>query len=203
MQEFLVRPFVASLLSRALAFLVLLGAFATPAVAEAASAQDHLKAKQAELTALVKSEASDKLTAAFDELLDYPALAEASLGDEWSKLSETQRADFQKLLVTLIQRAYKKSIKETLSYDISFLGEENATKGKLVHTVAKHKTDARKEPLRIDYVLHQTGGKWRVIDIVTEDSSLVANYKSQFRRVIEKKGFSGLIELMAKKVAES
>lgn len=190
-----------SFVSGALALALLVGAAFAPGVAHAASAQDHLKAKQAELSALVKSEATEKLTTVFDELLDYTALAEGSLGDQWGKLSEDQRSEFRKLLVTLIQRAYKKSIKETLSYDISFLGEASEAKGTLVRTVAKHKTDARKEPLRIDYLLHQAGGKWRVVDIVTEDSSLVANYRAQFRRVIEKKGFAGLIEVMAKKVA--
>lgn len=202
MENSFARPQLRRLFPIVFALATLVGAVLSPTVARAETAQEHLKAKQTELTELVKADATAKLVAVFDEVLDYDALAEASLGDEWPKLSAAQRGDFKKLLVTLIQRAYKKSIKETLAYDVSFVGQDDAAKGKLVRTVAKHKTDARKEPLHIDYVVHQVGGKWRVIDIVTEGSSLVANYKSQFRRVIEKKGFSGLLELMAKKADE-
>jgi len=183
-------------------FAVLVGS-ASPARAE--SAETYLKAKQAQLAALVTQsgpESDKKLTATFDEVLDYDALAKDSLGDNWEKLKPEERKQFQELLTTLVQRAYTKNIRDTLAYDITFKGEQDAARGKLVRTVAKHKTDQRKEPIAIDYLAHDVGGKWRVLDIITEGSSLVGNYKSQFKRIIDKSNFSGLIEKMKLKVAE-
>jgi ABC-type transporter MlaC component len=45
-------------------------------------------------------------------------------------------------------------------------------------------------------------GGWRVFDIVTEGSSLVHNYKHQFRRVIKKHGLAGLLKRMRAKLEE-
>jgi phospholipid transport system substrate-binding protein len=42
-------------------------------------------------------------------------------------------------------------------------------------------------------------GKWQIYDIVTEGSSLIRNYRNQFRRVIEKKGFDELLRRMKAK----
>lgn len=179
--------------------------FAWGTAALAASAQDYLKTKQSELTALIQdssAEGQKKLTKTFDELLDYDALARDSLADQWGKLTPDQQKEFQGLLVTLVQRAYTKNLKDTLNYDVAFKGQDDAARGKLVRTLASHKTDKRKEPISIDYLVHEKGGKWQVIDIVTEGSSLVANYKSQFRKLIEKKGVSGLLERMKEKAAE-
>lgn len=196
MTQFL-RPFFAFLLT-ALCFV--------SSTAHAAAAQDYLEAKQKELTVLIKqpkSAANDqKLTLTFDALLDYDAFAKNSLVDEWASLSPAQRDEFKSLLTTLVQRSYTKNIRDTLDYNITFKGESEAKAGKLVRSVAKHKTDARKESVHIDYLVHQVGGKWRVYDIITEGESLVGNYTNQFRRVIKKDGFSGLIAKMRKKADE-
>jgi phospholipid transport system substrate-binding protein len=176
---------------------------ATPAWA--AGAEDYLKAKQQELTSVVqqpKSAESDaELQRKFDALLDYATLARDSLGEEWGKLDAAQQSEFQSLLRTLVQRAYTKNIRETLDYDVSFGGEMDAKAGKLVKSVATHKTDKRKEPIQIDYLVHQVDGQWRVMDIITEGSSLVANYRGQFKKIIAEKGVSGLLERMRQKAA--
>ncbi len=188
-------------------FLVLLGLslFLVTGVASAASAaQGYLETKQRELTEIIKqpkSTANDqKLTTTFDALLDYDAFAKNSLEGEWEKLSTADRENFKKLLTVLVQRSYTKNIRSTLDYNIIFKGEQPAKAGELVQTIAKHKTDKRKEQLRIDYLVHQVSGKWRVFDIITEGESLVSNYKSQFRRIVSKDGFPGLLKRMQEKV---
>jgi len=172
----------------------------------AAAAEEYVKAKQTELTALIKKprtpESDATLIKLFDGLLDYEALAKDSLGEEWGKRTPDEQKEFQKLLSTLVQRAYTKGIRDTLDYDVTFRGEIEGKSGKVVQTVATHKTDKRKEPVHIDYVVRSAGSVWRVVDIVTEGSSLVANYRNQFRRVIEQKGFPGLLEKMRAKAAE-
>jgi phospholipid transport system substrate-binding protein len=169
----------------------------------AENAEAYMKARHTELTALVTSDApKPKLTAAFDALLDYDALAQSSLQMEWGKLTPEQRKEFQDLLTVLVQRAYTKNIRDTLNYAVEFRGEVDAPNGKLVKTVAKHKTDAHREPITIDYLVAESSGKWKVKDIVTEGASLVSNYRNQFRKIIDKQGYVGLIEKMKKKAAE-
>ncbi len=180
-------------------FLIALPAFGT-------SATEFLKAKQAELKTLIQkpqSPANDTaLKRRFDALLDYDVLAKQSLEDHWEKLSSEKRKEFQSLLETLVRRAYTRSIRDTLDYDIKFKGQTSSKGGQVVQTVATHKTNKRKEPIDIDYVLRRAGGSWKVVDIVTEGSSLVSNYRNQFNRVIEKKGFADLLKRMRAKVDE-
>ena len=72
--------------------------------------------------------------------------------------------------------------------------------GTVVATVSKNKTDARKAAVAVDYVLVQRDGKWRVVDVIIEGSSLVNNYRSQFTKVIKKKGFAELVVKMKSKL---
>ncbi|MGE3670067.1 MAG: ABC transporter substrate-binding protein, partial [Polyangiaceae bacterium] len=61
------------------------------------------------------------------------------------------------------------------------------------------KTDKREEPLSIDYVVATERGSLKIIDIVTEGSSHTRGYRSQFKRILKKKGWDELIRLMKKK----
>lgn len=166
--------------------------------------EGFVKNKQGELSSLLKKGKSaaneKKLESVFDQMLDYETLARESLGKYWDERSEEERKEFQDVLKRLVRNAYRKNLKKTLDYEVSFKGESKAKKGVLVKTVAKSKKNDREEPVAIDYVLHKVDGKWRVYDIVTEGSSLVNNYRSQFRRVIKQKSFKVLMERMKKKL---
>jgi phospholipid transport system substrate-binding protein len=191
------RRYVLSLLA-AFAFV-----FALPQVAAAEqSPEAFVKGQQAKLSKLLqKGKSADaKVDAAFDEMLDYDSLAKESLGKHWGAQKEEDRKEFKGVLKRLVRNAYRKNLKKTLDYDVTYKGASDAKKGKLVRTVAKSKNDKREEPVSIDYLVHKVNGKWRVYDIVTEGSSLVRNYKSQFNRVIKKKGFGVLLGRMKKKL---
>lgn len=159
-----------------------------------------MKAKQAELVSLVKKNDNAKLDRAFDDILDYSALAQESLGELWGERTATERADFQKLLTELVRGAYRKSIKRTLSYDVEYKGETQIESGTLVRTVAKSRENAREEPISLDYGMHEVGGRFRIRDIVTDGASLVSNYRNQFRRIVKQHGFPELLNRMRKKV---
>ncbi len=180
--------------------LVLAFTLGFPALASASEAESFMKGKHGELTSLVKQNKDKKLEQLFDEVLDYDALAKASLGDEWEKRSADERAEFQKLLTGLVRAAYRRNLKKTVNYDVKFLGETAGQGGILVRTEAHNRGNAREEPVSIDYLMHQVNGKWRIADIVTEGTSMAATYRNQFRRVIKKDGFAELLKRMQRKL---
>jgi phospholipid transport system substrate-binding protein len=186
----------------AAAAVIVTSLYAAPA--RAAAAEDFVKAKHAELSDLLRQDKSKarekKLEAVFEAMLDYDTLARESLGEYWEERSDTQRRAFRELLQGLVQRAYRKNLDKTLSYDVTFHGEEAARRGKLVKTIARSKKNKREEPLSIDYLVHDAGGSLKVFDIVTAGSSLLNNYKNQFRRIIRKHGFEELMRRMQKKL---
>jgi phospholipid transport system substrate-binding protein len=179
-------------------------AFGSSAVAGEDTANAFMKGRQAELAALVKkggqTESVRKVETIFDSMLDYDALAQRSLRDHWAARSEVERREFQDTLKRLVQRAYRKNLDRTAAYDVRFEGETRADDAFLVRTVAQSRTNAREEPISIDYVVRKIGGAWRIQDIVTEGSSLVNNYHQQFNRIIKKDGFAELLRRMKNKL---
>jgi len=171
------------------------------------SAQEFIQSRQSQVTALLHqspgAQRDKQIAGILDGMIDYEGLAKSSLAAHWADLTEPQRKDFTDVLKRLVQRNYEHSIKGILDYRVDFLGEEPGPEGALVHTRARATTDQREEPITIDYrVASPSSGTFRVIDVVTEGSSLVSNYKSQFHRVIQKDGFEALLKRMKDKLAK-
>jgi phospholipid transport system substrate-binding protein len=180
-------------------------AFTQSGVAHAGAATDVVKTKQTALFGLLKQPSAGsqpKISALFDEMLDYQALAEASLGKEWAGRTDAEKAQFSDLLKQLVRRSYERNLKKTLNFNIEYLGEDPANGAITVKTKAVSKTDAREEPIEIAYKMVEKNGAWRVQDIVTEGVSLVSSYRSQFTKIVKKDGFPVLIQKMKDKLAK-
>lgn len=174
----------------------------TPVALAGASAEDFVKAKQTELMSLVKQGKGDKeVDKVFDQVLDYRVLAEAALGEHWADRTPAEREEFTSLLSQLVRASYRKNLKKTLGYDVTYQGTEKGKDGDIVRTVAKNTKDAREEPMSIDYVVRAQGSGQRIVDVVTEGSSMVGNYRSSFNRIMKKGGFAEVLKRMRKKVA--
>ncbi len=177
-------------------------ALAVAPVALAGSAEDFVKAKQAELMKLVKAGKADaEVDKIFDQVLDYRVLAEAALGEHWADRSAAEKDEFTTLLSKLVRSSYRRNLKKTLGYDVTYKGTEKGKDGEVVRTVATSTKDAREEPMSIDYVVRSQSAGQRIVDVVTEGSSMVANYRSSFNRIMKKGGFPEVLKRMRKKVA--
>ena len=197
MKRRMVRHFAAALSVFALTFASLGSAFA-------GAATDVVKTKQTALFSLIKQGTPDsdkKIAALFDEMLDYPALAEASLGTEWAPRTDAEKAQFSDLLKQLVRKAYDRNLKKIVDANLDYVGEDAADGATMVKTKAKAK-DAREEPVEIVFKMANKGGTWRVQDIVTEGVSLVSSYRSQFTKIVKKDGFPALIQKMKDKLAK-
>ena len=178
----------------------------TVALSDAAGQQatDFVRRKHDELQAAVKAAKDPKtdptLLAIFDSMLDYDALSRDSLGGEWDGLTEPQRAEFSGILKQLVQNSYRKNLRDPSGYEVQYLGTEASANGTLVKTAAQSKINKREKPLAIEYVVSGAGDTLKVRDVITDQVSLVGNYRSQFKRMLKKKGFDGLLEQMRKQL---
>lgn len=198
MKRRMVHFFSATLAALALSIGTAGSAFAGPAT-------DVVKTKQTALFDLIKQSSpagEKKIAALFEEMLDYSALAEGSLGTEWAPRSDAEKAEFSGLLKQLVSKAYERNLKKILGYDIEYLSEDANGGAMMVKTKAKSKSNEREEPVEIVFKMLQKGGAWKVQDIVTEGVSLVTSYRSQFTKIIKKDGFPALIQKMKDKLAK-
>lgn len=179
-----------------------------PTLAQAAetSATAFLRSKQAKVSALMKKSGSSsardsKLQGLIDGLLDYDELAKRALDEEWDRRKAKGRERFVALLRQLVERNYRDNVRNTLDYAISYNAEVKQGEAAVVKTVAKSTKNRRSPPITIDYSMHRVGKQWSIFDVRTDGVSLVENYRNQFRRIIRKDGWDGLMQRMEKRVA--
>ncbi len=174
--------------------------------AHAGGASDVVKAKQTSLFVLLKQSTPDagkKAAAIYDEMFDYAAFAEGSLGTEWAARSESERKQFSDYLKQLVRTSYERNLTKLLAFDVAYPGDTEAGGSIRVQTVARPRSaGSREERIEITLVLGQKDGKWSVQDIVTEGVSLVSSYRSQFTKIVKKDGFPALIKKMKDKLAK-
>jgi len=170
------------------------------------SAEEFIQTRQAQVTSLLHqgqgAQRDKQISAVLDGMIAYDELAKRSLAAHWGDLSDAQHKEFADILKRLVQRSYEKNLKNILEYKVEYLGEEPGSEGVVVHTRASSPDKPQEEPITLDYLLMQNNAAWKVIDIVTEGSSLVNNYKNQFHRIIQKDGYETLVKRMKDKLAK-
>jgi phospholipid transport system substrate-binding protein len=188
--------------------LIVLATPMTPAGAMA-SATEEVKAVVDRVVSIVsdkemkKPKSEGKRRAALDSaistIFDYQEMARLSLGVHWRERSPAERQEFVRLFKTLLEKSYSDKIEsynnEKISYQKEILDGDNAeVKSKII--------TPKREEFTVDYRLKKDGAKWMVYDVVIEGVSLVANYRSQFNRIVRNQGYDALVRKLKDKSAE-
>lgn len=204
---------------RFVACLSVLAALAFAAPASADEAQGFIENEHTKLDHLLHEPTSpardSQVNDALDSFVDYGELTRRAFGqpcpsslpaceDLWAKYSDSQRAELKDLLSQLVRKSYRKNLVKTLDYDVSYHGERDTGGDTRVLTEAKNKARPREPSVRIDYVVKQTSSGYRVVDIITEGSSLTKNYYDQFRKKMDNpaEGYSNIVQKLREKIAK-
>lgn len=190
--------------------------FAGGAFADVDAAKTFVEREHNQIKKLVENNApTSDVARAIDGMVDYDQLAMRTLGkpcphtvpsctNHWDSLTPEQRTEVTGLLRQLVEKNYHKNLKKTRDYDISFRGakelDENVSR---IKTEAKSKVKPRDPAVQVDYVILGAGDKYRVIDIVTEGSSMTKNYYDQFHRMLtnDSQGYKYMVQKLRDKVA--
>ena len=174
--------------------------------ADTAGARTFIERKHQELNDALKSSkdprTDPKLLTIFDGLLDYDKLTLDSIGENWSALNPAQQQEFRTLLKALIQKSYRKNLKDSTRYTVTYSGESPEKDATRVRTMVKDTKNTHEKPLSVDYLVAPASDGLRVRDVVTEEVSLVTNYRKQFARILKRKGADGLLSQMKKQLEE-
>ena len=134
--------------------------------------------------------------------LDYDELAKRSLSQHWDPLKPAQRESFVKTLRELIEKNYVRQLKNNLDYEVIYKQEAVDGEVATVGTVVKVRTRGKSTDMPIDYKLRKKAERWMVFDVITDEVSMVQNYKSQFHKIITQESFEALLKKMQKKIDE-
>ena len=154
---------------------------------------------------LSRTEVDQKLRDMSWEVFDFKAISRSCLRSTWKKITEQERTEFVELFGQVLAATYMRKVREGLeTSDIKFVDEKireraNGKKSALVKTLISLKSGST---AKIHYRLKSGKDGWMVYDVVVEELGLISNFRQEYSRIIRKEKFSGLMEMLRKKVAE-
>ncbi len=184
--------------------LLVVAAVAPLAAAPLLGPMATLKQKNGEFDKLLRSKPAagspaekkqkDDIKALAATMLDYGELSRRAMADKWATLTEKQRTEFVSQFRDLLEHKYVKQVRTNLDYAMQYKTEEVKGDEATVGTIVKVKTKGKSTDAEIIYKVHKVDGAWLVWDIVTDDVSMVSNYKSQFIKIMNEKGYDELLK---------
>jgi phospholipid transport system substrate-binding protein len=134
--------------------------------------------------------------------LDYGELARRSLAKSWDKLTVKQRGEFVETLRELVERSYLRQVHGSPSYNIKYEKEEKNGAEAEVTATLNTTSRGKKTKVDLDYKMIWKEGHWVVYDVVTDEQSMLENYRAEFSKIINRDGFDALLKKMKKKLEE-
>ena len=143
------------------------------------------EAKAADRRAAIRKEA--------ESIFDFTETAKRALGQHWKTLNPGQQQEFVSLFEDLLERAYVLKIEKYSGEKVAYLGD--TVDGDLATVKTKFTTKQGTE-IPVDYRLLRRGDRWLVYDVFVEGVSLVANYRTQFDRIMRTGSYDELVRRM-------
>jgi phospholipid transport system substrate-binding protein len=134
-----------------------------------------------------------------NEIFDFGETARRSLGRHWQARSPAEREEFVQLFSDLLERSYISRVELYGGEKIQFGGDTVEGEQARVQTRLLTKSGS---DIPIEYRMHRKGDRWLVYDVVIEGVSLVANYRTQFNKIIQTSSYQELVRKMKTKQEE-
>ncbi len=172
----------------------------------ASPAQDQLKQTVDSILAVLKNpefqnesqqaKRREKLGKIVEERFDFEKMSQLSLARHWKKRTASEKSAFVALFGGLLKDTYLAKIEVYTDEKVIFIKERIKKNKAQIDT----KIITKSLEIPINYrMFSQKNDQWRIYDVVIEGVSLVANYRSQFRQMLEKDSFESLMDKLKNK----
>jgi phospholipid transport system substrate-binding protein len=135
--------------------------------------------------------------------LDFEELAHRALARHWEGLTPKQRGEFVGVLRDLIERNYIKQVHGQPNYELRFTKETIKDSESTVLCTLDAAHDGKKVAVEMEYKLLYKGGRWLVYDVITDEQSMLENYRAEFNKIITKESFDALLKRMKKRLEKT
>jgi phospholipid transport system substrate-binding protein len=137
------------------------------------------------------------------QFLDFEELSKRALARHWDEITPKQRIEFVGTLRDLVERNYIKQIHGQPDYDLKFDKEaKEGGEATVDATLVTASKKGKKVNVALEYKMIYKAGHWVVYDVITDEQSLLENYRAEFNKIITKDGFDALVKRMRKKLDE-
>jgi len=130
------------------------------------------------------------------EIFDVAETAKRALARHWAARTAAEREEFTQLFADLLESTYIARIDqyggERIKYTHETIDGDNAIVRAKV--VTKKGTE-----VPVESRLLRRGDRWLIYDVLIENVSLIANYRSQFDRIVRTSSFEELVRRLKSK----
>ena len=146
-----------------------------------------------------ETEQKDLLQKTLMPRFDWDEMAKRVLGRHWDSVGNRQD-EFVAAFAEFLGNSYMGKIGSYKDQKVLFVGERTE---KSLAQVDTKIISSKGEQTSVSYRLHRIQGDWKIYDVVVEDISIVANYRSQFERMLAKGSFDDLLKRLRDKDAKN
>jgi len=132
--------------------------------------------------------------------IDFDTLSRLVMARNWRKLSSQQQVEFKRLFKSHLSDTYGDNVDNYRNEKVEILSQRDEKRGDV--TVKTKIVRGGTDDILVDYRLRRRDEAWRIIDVVIEGVSLVANFRSQFQEIMSNGGADRLLELLREKDIE-
>lgn len=136
-----------------------------------------------------------KIMTTISERFDFQEMSKRVLSRTWREINQEQKQYFTRLMTKLLENNYIGQLENYSGQKIEYVGERIKENKAQVSTLIE--SNGAKFP--VHYILAQDGERWMVYDINIEGVSLVRNYRAEFKSIIRKDKFEGLVRTLEEK----
>ena len=133
-------------------------------------------------------------------VFDFKTMGKLVLARNWKKLDKQQRVIFIDEFKQYLSRNYGSRLERYEKAEVEVLGARVEPRNDV--TVLTRVVGSQYDGISMNYRLRERKGEWKVIDIVVEGVSMLANFRGQFSEVISREGVDGLLNAIRERNAE-
>lgn len=143
----------------------------------------------------------DKLAPLMAQIFDLDFMASKTVGRYWNKLSDDDKARWEKTFARFTTANYAGRFKGFTGEQFVTIGVEKAARGTQV--VLTKIVIPDEEDVQINYRLLERDGEWRVIDVYLNGTvSELALRRSEYSSALKRDGFENLVASIETKIAD-
>ncbi len=130
------------------------------------------------------------------EAFDVAEAARRALGTHWAKRTAAERQEFIGLFQGMLERGYLSRIGEYGGERVQYVGERVDGDHGIVRALIVTQKGTQ---VPVEARVLSRDGRWKMYDVLIENVSLVASYRSQFDRVIRTSSYEELVRRLKAK----
>ncbi|MES2507405.1 MAG: ABC transporter substrate-binding protein [Verrucomicrobiota bacterium] len=130
--------------------------------------------------------------------ISFETMTRRAVGVGWRQFSAAQQQKATQLFTTLVIRTYSNKFTPGEKAAVDFQTAQAPAAGRVdVPTTLVYKGSR----YSVTYRMEQVGGGWRIVDVVIEGVSMVANYRTQLDATFKKGGAAAVISSLEQSVS--